>query len=70
MHLPPSPVFKIENIKDVFAELHRNAQPPKKKPRFNDKGTITLGNPWVPLDANGNEVFMRIRVWLQYVPKT
>ena len=69
MYLPPSPVFKIQNLKDVFAELHLNAKPPKKKPRFNDKGTITLGYPWVPLDANGNEVFMQF-VWLQIVLKT
>ena len=68
MHLHPTPSINPQNLKDVFAELHSNAVPPKKIPRFNDMGSITLGHPWVPLDANGNEVFQQF-VRLQVMPK-
>ena len=69
MHLPPKPNVKPKNLQDVFEEMHRNAQPPKKKPRFDDKGTLDLGFPWVPNDSAGNEV-LKTFVWLEIVPKT
>jgi hypothetical protein len=68
MHLPPMPGINPQNLQDVFTELHSNAVPPKKIPRFNDMGAITLGYPWVPLDATGNEVFKQF-VRLQIMPK-
>jgi hypothetical protein len=68
MHLPPKPAFLCQNLEDVFDEMHRNAQPPKKKPRFEVNGTITLGSPWVPKDSSGNEVLLNF-VWLDIVEK-
>jgi hypothetical protein len=67
MYLDPL-VLRPQNLKDAFAQMFRNAQPPKRKPRFEDKGTITLGLPWVPEDSAGNEVFMDFK-WLLIVPK-
>jgi hypothetical protein len=67
MHLQTLKI-KPQNLKDVFDQMHKNAQPPKTKPRFEDQGKIKLGYPWVPYDNAGNQVFMDF-VWLLIVPK-
>jgi|GEM_PF-2976698 len=65
---PQSLVISARNVQDAFDQMRQNAQPPKTKPRFEEKGTITLGYPWVPNDSNGNEVSMDF-VWWLVVPK-
>jgi hypothetical protein len=67
MHLNTLTIHS-QNLQDAFDQMHQNAQRPKRKPRFENKGTIRLGFPWVPKDAGGNEVFMDF-VWLLVVPK-
>jgi hypothetical protein len=67
MHLQTLKI-KAQNLKDVFDQMYKNAQPLKTKPRFEDQGTITLGSPWVPDDGAGNQV-LKDFVWLLIVPK-
>jgi hypothetical protein len=56
MHLPPKPGLKPKNLQQVYDELVWNAHPPKKNPRLEYKGIVTLGSPWVPM-VSGTEVF-------------
>jgi hypothetical protein len=62
MHLPGGPFIKPDNLKQVYAELRTNSQPPK----FMDKGPIKLGFPWVPLDASSNEVLKTFE-WFEII---